>query len=142
MAGDKNNTILVGNDEANIIMQAVISFLTMFIPVTLVKRLLSLVCIAAGLDNDSICKITGCGGSTIRKLKRDMRKKSISELLVVRGGGRKAKSEGIENEILSELEKGNYHTRQQIADMIMDKFGVSMSVSSVGRLLKKTDSKN
>lgn len=84
----------------------------------------------------------GYGDSTIRKLRSDMRKKSISELLVIRGGGRKTKSDGIENDILNELEKGNYHTQQQIADMVKEKFNVTMSVSAVGRLLKKTVSKD
>ena len=142
MTKEKDSTIPIENGESETILQTIISFLTMFIPVTLVKRILSLLFIAAGLDNDSICKLTGCGGSTIRKLRKDMREKSIPELLVVRGGGRKAKSVGIENEILSELENGNYHTHRQIADMIREKFGVTMSESAVGRFLKKTASKS
>ena len=120
-----------------IIMEAVISFLTVFMPVTLVRRMLSLVLIAADLDNEDIHRLTGYGSSTIRKLRSDMRKKSIQDILVIRGGGRKAKSAGVESDILSELEHGNYHTRQQVADMIKDKFGISMSVSAVGKLLKK-----
>ncbi len=62
----------------------------------------------------------------------------ISGLLTVGGGGRKAKTAGIEDEILAELEKGNYHTRQQIADMIQEKFHISISPSAVGKFLKKT----
>ena len=56
--------------------------------------------------------------------------------------GRKAKSADVESEILDEIEKGNYHTRQQIADMIKDKFNITVTVTAVSRLLKKTDSKN
>lgn len=138
MVNDKEAS--AGNISSEVIMDAVISFLTAFIPVTLVRRMLSLVLIAAGLDNRTIHSLTGYGDSTIRKLKADMRKKSMPELLTIRGGGRKAKSSGIEGEILSELESGNYHTRQQVADMIKGKFGISMSVSSVGKFLKKTDS--
>ena len=137
----KDKTVSVDNNP-DIIMEAVISFLTVFIPITLVKRMLSLVLIAAGLDNENIHSLTGYGGSTIRKLRSDLRKKSIQDILVIRGGGRKAKSSGIESDILSELEHGNYHTRQQVADMIKDKFGISMSVSAVGKLLKKTVSKS
>lgn len=116
-------------------MEAVTSFLSIFMPITLVKRVLSLVLIAANFDNQNIHRLTGYGDSTIRKLRSDMRKKSISELLVIRGGGRKAKSDEIENDILNELEKGNYHTQQQIADMLTEKFNVKMSVSTVSRLL-------
>ena len=142
MTDEKNKTVSVDNKNPDIIMEAVISFLSIFMPITLVKRVLSLVLIAAGLDNKNIHRLTGYGDSTIRKLRSDMRKKSISELLVIRGGGRKTKSDGIENDILKEIEKGNYHTQQQIADMVKEKFNVTMSVSAVGRLLKKTVSKD
>ena len=142
MTDEKNKTVSVDNKNPDIIMEAVISFLSIFMPITLVKRVLSLVLIAAGLDNKNIHRLTGYGDSTIRKLRSDMRKKSISELLIIRGGGRKAKSDGIENDILKEIEKGNYHTQQQIADMVKEKFNVTMSVSAVSRLLKKTVSKD
>ena len=132
----------VGSISSEAIMDAVISFLAVFMPITLVRRTLSLVLIAAGLDNGTIHRLTGYGQSTIRKLKADMREKSVPDLLTIRGGGRKSKSSGIEDEILSELESGNYHTRQQVADMIKDKFGISMSVSAVGKFLKKTASES
>ena len=108
------------NTNSAVIMEAVISFLAIFMPITLVKRVLSLVLIAAGIDNKNINRLTGYGESTIRKLKSDMRKKSLSEILTIRGGG-----------------KGNYHTRQQIADMIKDKFNITVTVTAVSRLLKK-----
>ena len=142
MADEKNKTVCIDNQNPDIIMEAVIAFLAVFMPITLVKRVLSLVLIAASVDNKNIHRLTGYGDSTIRKLRSDMRKKSISELLVIRGGGRKAKSDGIEKDILNEIEKGNYHTQQQIADMIKEKFNVKMSVSAVGKLLKKTVSKD
>ena len=140
MANDK--AAPAGSISSEAIMDAVISFLAVFMPITLVRRTLSLVLIAAGLDNGTIHRLTGYGHSTIRKLKADMREKSVPDLLTIRGGGRKAKTSGIEDEILSELESGNYHTRQQVADMIKDKFGISMSVSAVGKFLKKTASES
>ena len=140
MANDK--AAPAGSISSEAIMDAVISFLAVFMPITLVKRALSLVFVAAGLDNGTIHRLTGYGQSTIRKLKADMREKSVPDLLTIRGGGRKSKSSGIEDEILSELESGNYHTRQQVADMIKDKFGISMSVSAVGKFLKKTASES
>lgn len=140
MANDK--AAPSGSISSEAIMDAVISFLAVFMPITLVRRTLSLVLVAAGLDNGTIHRLTGYGHSTIRKLKADMREKSVPDLLTIRGGGRRAKSSGIEDEILSELESGNYHTRQQVADMIKDKFGISMSVSAVGKFLKKTASES
>lgn len=140
MANDK--AAPAGSISSEAIMDAVISFLAVFMPITLVRRTLSLVLIAAGLDNGTIHRLTGYGHSTIRKLKADMREKSVPDLLTIGGGGRKAKTSGIEDEILSELESGNYYTRQQVADMIKDKFGISMSVSAVGKFLKKTASES
>ena len=138
---DKIETNSNENNNSDVIMKAVMLFLAVFMPITLVKRVLSLVLIAAGIDNKNINRLTGYGESTIRKLKSDMRKKSLSEILTIRGG-RKAKSADVEKEILDEIEKGNYHTRQQIADMIKDKFHITVTVTAVSRLLKKMDSKN
>ena len=90
-----------------------------------------------GFDNKNINRLTKYGESTIQKLQSDMRKKSLSALPTIRGGGRKATSAGIEKEILNELEKGNYHTRQQVADMIKERFNITVSVTAVSRLLKK-----
>lgn len=67
MANDK--AARAGSISSEAIMDAVISFLAVFMPITLVRRTLSLVLIAAGLDNDTIHRLTGYGHSTIRKLK-------------------------------------------------------------------------
>ena len=60
-----NNKIETSSNENNnsdVIMEAVISFLAIFMPITLVKRVLSLVLIAAGIDNKNINRLTGYGG--------------------------------------------------------------------------------
>ena len=73
-----------------------------------------------------------------------MLKKAINDgntdalFVVGHGSGRAGKARGFESAIAEELEKNNYHTRQQIADMILEKFDIKMSVSTVGKLLKKT----
>ena len=79
-----NNKIETSSNEnknSDVIMEAVISFLAIFMPITLVKRVLSLVLIAAGIDNKNINRLTGYGESTIRKLKSDMRKKVCRKFL-------------------------------------------------------------
>ena len=79
-----NNKIETSSNENNhsdVIMEAVISFLAIFMPITLVKRVLSLVLIAAGIDNKNINRLTGYGESTIRKLKSDMCKKVCQKFL-------------------------------------------------------------
>jgi len=52
-------------------------------------------------------------------------------------GGRPAKTSGLEEQVLAETEANNYHTRQEVADTILEKFHVKISGISVGRLLKK-----
>lgn len=121
-------------------MEAIIAFLKHFMPETLVKRILSIVLISAGLENSRITELTGYCDRSVRGLRKEIARAGgdISRLLVVGGGGRKSKTAGIEEEILAELEKGNYHTRQQIADMIYERFQITISPSAVGKLLKKT----
>ena len=71
-----------------------------------------------------------------------MREEDIGNLLVIKkGSGQKSKISGVEAEILKELEQNNYHTCQQIADMIKEKFQIQISVSAVGKFLKKRHQK-
>ena len=125
--------------DPNIIIKAVIQFLQIFMTDTLAKRILGLLLIAVGVDNARIIELTGISDRSIWNLKKAINDGTIDSLFEIkRGGGRPSKSKGFESAIVEELEKNNYHTRQQVADMIFDKFGVSMSVSAVGKLLKKT----
>ena len=125
----------------SLITKAILRFLQMFMTETLAKRIVGLVLIAAGIPHDRIAESTGMSDRSIWTLKKAIRSGDIDSLFVTgRGGGRPGKAKGIENAIVEELEKNNYHTRQQVADMILEKFGISMSVSAVGKLLKKTAS--
>ena len=125
----------------NLIMGAVVKFLQMFMPETLAKRVIVIVLIAIGTPNDRITDATGLSERSIWRLKNLLSGGNLDELFATGYGiGRPEKIKGIENAIVDEIEKNNYHTRQQVADMIFEKFGVSMSVSAVGKLLKKTAS--
>lgn len=129
----------ISNPES--IIRAIIQFLQMFIGKTLAKRIVSMVLIAADMPNARITEVTGLSDRSLWTLKKSIHSGNIDALFVVgHGGGRTGKAKGFEVAISEELEKNNYHTRQQVADMIHDKFGISMSVSAVGKLLKKTAS--
>jgi transposase len=105
------------------------------------KRIDSLVLIAAGIPKPSITETTGLCDRSIWMLKKKIKSGNINSLFEAgHGSGRIGKARGFESAIAEELEKNNYHTRRQIADMILEKFGISMSVSAVGKLLKKTAS--
>jgi transposase len=58
----------------------------------------------------------------------------------VAGGGRKRKLLDLEESIVKEINNNNYHSHQQIADMIHEKYGIRVSLPVIGRLLKKTES--
>jgi transposase len=127
--------------DPSLIIKAVVHFLQMFMSETLSKRIVSVVLIAIGTQNDRISELTGMSDRSIWRVKKAIKSGNIDDAFALgRGSGRPGNAKGFEGEIAEELEKNNYQTRQQIADMIYEKFGVTMSVSAVGKLLKKTAS--
>jgi transposase len=125
----------------NLIIKAVIQFLQMFVGKTLAKRIVSLVLITADIPNARITEATALSDRSLWMLKKSIHSGDIDAIFVARhGSGRTGKAKGFETAITEELGKNNYHTRQQVADMILEKFGLRMSVSAVGKLLKKTAS--
>lgn len=122
-------------DNAVDILKQVIEFLQLFLPKTLAKRLVAIVLLGIGISVKSAVDLTGLCERSLWSLKKKMQSARVSELLVIKSGsGRKRKTVGIEEQILAEVESNNYHTRQQIVDMVEEKFHVNISRSSVGRL--------
>lgn len=139
MAGTKKSEN--ANDNI-VIIKKVIDFLQLFLPVTLAKRGVAMVLLAAGVPAPRVTELSGLCDRSTRGLLKSLREGDASELLAIkRGSGQKSKTSGLEAEILAEIERDNYHTRQQIADMIKEKFHVQVSAATVGRLLKKTASR-
>lgn len=98
-----------------------------------------LLCYAKFSDSlPRVTELTGLCDRSARSLLKSIQQDDIEGLFAIKSGsGQKSKTAGIEAEILAEIEKNNYHTRQQIADMIKEKSHVQVSVAAVGRLLKK-----
>lgn len=125
---------------AGILKQAV-EFLGIFLSETLAKRFVALILLAAGIPVKTAVGLTGLSEKTLWTLHKQLSEQDVSEIMVFHyGGGRSAKAAGLEGQILAEIEANNYHTRQEIADMVLEKFHIKMSRTSVGRLLKKTAS--
>ena len=145
MAGKKGagkREIIANTNENTGVIKKVIEFLQVFMPITLAKRLVAIVLLAAGVPVARVTQLTGLCDRSTRGLLKSMGEEDIESLLTIKSGsGKKSKMFGLEAEILQEIEGNNYHTRQQIADMIKEKFHVQVSVSAVGRLLKKRDQK-
>ena len=122
------------------IMGTIISFLLVFAPKTLAKRIVAMILLTADVPIPRVVELSGLCERSVRELKRAMAEKDVSGLLTLKNGsGSRSKTKGLEEEIIAEVERGNYHTRQ-IADMIEEKFQVKVSVTAVARLLKKTAS--
>lgn len=141
---DKKNNIEIENYNTDIkIIRKILEFLQLFVSITIAKRLVAMVLLAAGIPSFRVTELTGLCDRSTRGLLKSMYKKDISELLQIKkGSGKKSKTSDVETEIVEEIKKNNYHTRQQIADMIKEKFCIDISVSSVGKFLKKTGLKN
>jgi len=128
-------------ENAADILRQVMEFLQLFVPVTLAKRLMAIILLAIGMPVRDAVKLTGLCEKSMWTLKKQMREQSVPDLMVIKSGsGRRGKTDEIEKQILAELEAGSYRTRQEIADMIEDKFHIRVSRSCVGRFLKKTAS--
>ena len=126
--------------KAEEIIKKIMKFLGIFMSETLVKRIISMLLLTVGVSNSRVTELTGLCARSVHSLKKEVERGEIEKLFKVGGGGRKRKLENIEEAVIAEIEKKDYHSRQQIADMIEEKHGIKVSLMSVGRLLKKTKS--
>ncbi len=125
---------------ASVLKQAV-RFLEIFLPKTLAKRFVAIILLAIGIPVKTAVELSGLSERSLWTLHKQLTESDVSEIMVFHyGGGRRTKASGLEEQILAEIEANNYHTRQEVADMILEKFHVKISRISVGRLLKKTAS--
>ena len=134
----KNRYVKTDRDRIASI-KVVINYLQLYIPETTAKKLVCVILIAVGMSVVEIAELVGVSERSVQTTGRAIKDGSISSVLSHRKtSGRKSKTANVEEQILAELEKGNYHTRQQIADMIKEKFQITVSLPAVGRLLKNT----
>ncbi len=137
----EGNPYVDADTEGSGIVSIVLSLLAMLMPMTLAKRVVSIILITAGLPVSRITEMTGLTERSVRSYGKAIREGEASKLLELKEGrGRKGKAADVEEQFLAEVEKGNFHTRQQIADMVKERFHISMSVSAIGKLLKKRHS--
>ena len=139
----RKNSYVKNSSDASACMKAVIRFLQLFIPETTAKKVVCVILIAIGMPVSEIAEFVGVSERNVQSTGRAVRDGSISSVLVhKKTSGRKSKTADVEEQILAELDNGDYHTRQQIADMLKEKFQITVSLSAVGRFLKKTVSRD
>jgi transposase len=96
-----------------------------------------MVLISVGVPNNQVTELTGLCDKSVRTLKKALKSGEVDNLFHIGKGGRKGKLIEVEKAIFEEISKNDYHSQQQIADMINEKFGIKVSADSVARLLKK-----
>lgn len=125
------------------LIREIIEFLQLFIPPSLARRITSVLLLVAGVPHDRVTEWTGSCDRSVRQWRKQIATGDTDGLLTIgKGTGRKSKFADIETEVLAEIDTGNYHTQQQIVDMVREKFNVEVSLMAVSRLLKKTASGN
>lgn len=125
------------------LISEIIAFLQLFIPPTVARRLAAMILLIAGVPHDRVSEWTGACDRSVRQWKKQMMTGNADSLLTAStGAGRKGKLDDIESEVIEEISSGNYHTQQQIADMIREKFNREVSLMTVSRFLKKTESES
>ena len=123
------------------VVKAISSFLQLFISPVIARRIISALLLIAGVHSAEITELTGLCERSIRELKNQLVAGDTGRLFEAKEGrGRKSKLKAVESQIVEEIESGNYKTLQQIADMVQEKFGITVSLMTVSRLLKKTKS--
>ena len=122
------------------IVNKVLAFFRSFLCETLAKRVMSIVLIAVGLPDSQVVELSGLCNKSVSTLKKGLKNGELDNMFHVAGGGRKRKLVDIEGSILEEISNGTYHSHQQIADMVQEKYGIKVSLPVIGRLLKKTGS--
>lgn len=126
-------------DDGKKHIDIIISFLQIFLPEQSARRLVCAILLAAGLPSSKAGLLAGVRRTTVQSTGRALLSGNITSIFVRKnGGGRKSKIKSVEQQILDELETQEYRTQQQIADMIQEKFHISISTQAVRRLLKKT----
>ena len=123
-------------DAGQIIGKALI-FLKLFVCETLAKRVMGMILIAVGLPDSRVAELSGLCDKSVGTLKKGIQNGALDSMFHIAGGGRKRKLAEVERSIVEEINNGAYHTHQQIADMIQDKYGIKVSLPVIGRLLKK-----
>jgi formylmethanofuran dehydrogenase subunit B len=115
----------IDQDVAVRMIGKIIGFLQNIMTETLAKRIVSIVLIVAGVSNDRVTELTGLCDRSVRELRKKIKDGNADNVLFhVGGGGSKGKLKDIEGLIIERIENNNYHTQQEIADMVYDEYGI------------------
>ena len=116
----------------------VITFLQLFMPITMAKRIICIILLAIGISVEETARISGFCTKTVKSIQKKIVANELNILFVIGGGGRKSSLVEFEADIVDEINQNPYHSKQQIADMIQERYGIKITPQGVGKFLKKT----
>jgi len=128
------------SDAALPVISKILIFLRLFVCETIAKRIVGMVMIAVGVPEDRVAELLGMCDKSVSAIKKGLEAGEIDDMFHIAGGGRKRKLGDVELSIIEEISNNNYHSHKQIADMIQEQYGITVSLPVIGRLLKKTGS--
>ena len=124
---------------SNTMILKVIEFLGMFMPITLAKRIVCIIVLSIGVSKEEAARISGFCDKTVSSIKKKLDSNELNTLFVINGGGRKSPLVDYEAAIIDEIANNAYYTKQQIADMVFEKYGIKVTQQAIGKLLKKRE---
>jgi len=128
-------------DTASKAIGKIIAFLRLAMTETLAKRIVSIILLVAGVPNLRVTELTGLCDRSVRDLRKALDGGNLDDdLLLPGGGGRKSRLDGIKDAIIRKIDANDYHTQQEIADMVLEDHGVKIHRTGISRFLKKTSS--
>ena len=135
------STYVMPDSQAVLVIQAVLSFLEFFLPITFAKRLVAAVLLAANIPVKMIAESLDMGKSTIYGLRKSLQTDSIEELQALfrmkPGCGRKLKAIDIFEDIAEKINQGFYTSLREIQAMIKNTYGIALSIATTQRLMIK-----
>jgi len=131
------NQVITTEDYSKTNISKVLEFLRLFMPITLAKRIICIIVLSIGVSTGETARISGFCEKTVKLIKQKLDSKELDMLFVIKGGGRKSPLADFESAIIEEINKNAYFTKQQIADMVFEKYGVKVTQQAIGKMLKK-----
>lgn len=119
------------------IIKKVIDFLKMLMPETMAKRIICIILLSIGVVPDEVASIAGFCVKTVKSIQNKIHSNELDALFIIRGGGRKSSIAEFEDDIIEEINKNHYHSQQQIADMIQERYSIKLTPQAIGKFLKK-----
>ena len=134
---ERMNSDSIAKQYSYPVIEKVITFLQLFMPITMAKRIICIILLTVGISVEETARISSFCTKTVKTMQKKIVANELDILFVIGGGGRKSNLAEFEADIVDEINQNPYHSKQQIADMIQERYGIKITPQGVGKFLKK-----